>query len=45
MNISIEACRNLISKAISNIRKQINKKDWKKAFFLMMFSNMLPLYI
>ena len=27
MNISIEACRNLISKAISNIRKQINKKD------------------
>ena len=27
MNISVEACRNLISKAISNIRKQINKKD------------------
>lgn len=27
MNISVESCRNLISKAISNMKKWINKKD------------------
>lgn len=29
MDISIEACRNLISKAISNMKKQIDEKGWK----------------
>ena len=29
MNISVEACRNLISKAISMMKKRINEKAWK----------------
>lgn len=29
MNISIEACRNLISKAISTMKKRISEKGWK----------------
>jgi len=33
MNISVESCRNLISKAISNMRKWINKKKLKKNHF------------